>query len=67
MSHKTHPISYEGCCMPKDQGGLGIKQTQLTNYAFMFKILWNFLIKPNYLWCQVLSTSMTQSKTYWKV
>lgn len=54
MTHKTHLISWEVCCMPKDQGDLGIKLTQLINDDFMFKIIWNLLNNPNDLWCHVL-------------
>lgn len=42
--------------MPKKEGGLGLRCTQEMNGAFLMKILWNLIEKPNDLWTQVLSS-----------
>jgi ribonuclease HI len=42
------------CCQQKIHGGLGIKKPHIMNEAFLMKILWNLIHKPDDLWCKVL-------------
>ncbi|GAU36844.1 hypothetical protein TSUD_213680 [Trifolium subterraneum] len=51
---KPHLIGWDICCLSKNDGGLGIKSPHLMNEAFLMKILWNLINKPDDLWCQVL-------------
>ncbi|MCH96047.1 ribonuclease H, partial [Trifolium medium] len=54
QGRKTRLISWEVCCLPKNDGGLGIWQAQHMNEAFLMKMLWNLIKNPNDLWCKVL-------------
>jgi hypothetical protein len=40
QSHKPHLISWKVCCLPKEDGGLGIRSQHQMNEAFFMKILW---------------------------
>jgi hypothetical protein len=62
QSRKSHLISWETCCLPKEGGGLGFKRPQLMNEAFLMKILWNLINKPNDLWCKVLYSKYGRNK-----
>jgi len=53
-SRKPHPVGWDVCCLPKFDGGLGIKKPHHMNEAFLMKILWNLITNPNDLWCKVL-------------
>lgn len=53
-SKKRHAINWNQLCKPKDVGGLGIRNLQLMNDAFLSKILWRMHVEPTSLWAQVL-------------
>lgn len=54
--------------MPKDHVGLGAKNTQLLNNAFIFKMLQNLLTNINDLQCQcqVLINKYDKKKNTWE-
>jgi hypothetical protein len=54
QSRKPHLISWKVCCLPKEDGGLGIRSPHQMNEAFLMKMLWNMINKPDDLWCKVL-------------
>ena len=51
---KPHLINWEVCCLPKGDGGLGIRNQRKMNEAFLMKMLWNMINKHDDLWCKVL-------------
>ncbi|GAU10752.1 hypothetical protein TSUD_425200, partial [Trifolium subterraneum] len=51
---KPHLVSWNVCCLPKKDGGLGIKSPHQMNEAFLMKMLWNLINRPDDLWCKVL-------------
>ncbi|CAN0886537.1 Putative ribonuclease H protein At1g65750 [Linum grandiflorum] len=53
---KIHLVSWEQICQPKNQGGLGLRMDRQLNSAYMVKLGYLFLTKPNELWVQVLRT-----------
>lgn len=48
-ARKCHLIVWDTLCLPKFLGGLGFKNTSHVNDAFIMKIGWNVLTKPNEL------------------
>jgi len=59
---KPHLINWEVCCLPKGDGGLGIRNQKQMNEAFLMKILWNMINKPDDLWCKVLYSKYGRNK-----
>lgn len=53
-SKKLHLIGWETCKQDKDLGGLGIKDLCSQNEAFMMKLCWGILTKPEALWVKCL-------------
>jgi len=51
---KAHLVSWDVCCLPKMQGGLGFKRPHHMNEAFLMKMIWNLIKQPDKLWCKVL-------------
>ncbi|PNX73126.1 hypothetical protein L195_g029024 [Trifolium pratense] len=47
-------VGWDVCCLPKNEGGLGIKRPHHMNNAFLVKMLWNLINNPDDLWCKVL-------------
>jgi len=54
QSHRPHLVGWDVCCLPKNEGGLGIKRPHDMNDAILMKMLWNLINNPNDLWCKVL-------------
>jgi hypothetical protein len=65
QKRKPHLISWDVCCLPKKDGGLGIKSPLRMNDAFLMKILWNMINKPEDLWCKVLYNKYGWKKDLW--
>lgn len=49
---KIHLLSFEGVCLPKEFGGLGIKQAREINLALLCKWFWR--LKQDRLWVRLL-------------
>lgn len=52
--NKTHLISWERICKPKDQGGLGFRNFRELNKAYMMKLAWQLMNNPEKLWVQIM-------------
>ncbi|CAJ2634326.1 unnamed protein product [Trifolium pratense] len=63
QKRRPHLISWDVCCLPKKAGGLGIKSPHQMNDAFLMKILWNMINKPDNLWCK----DQFQNHTVWQL
>ncbi|CAI0476266.1 unnamed protein product, partial [Linum tenue] len=59
---KTHLVSWETICKPKDQGGLGLRTVRALNIAFMIKISWQMLNNEYDLWVKVLQVKYFHHK-----
>ena len=53
-SKKIAWISWEIVCLPKDKGGLGIKDINTFNLALLGKWMWNRMQHQGALWVAVL-------------
>ena len=53
-SKKIAWISWETVCLPKDKGGLGIKDINTFNLALLGKWMWNLMHQQGALWVAVL-------------
>ncbi|XP_021717958.1 uncharacterized protein LOC110685744 [Chenopodium quinoa] len=52
--NKVHILAWDTLQKPKDQGGIGISSAKQANAAFLTKLGWRVLTKPNLLWSRVL-------------
>jgi len=52
--HYLAQISWKRICLPKDQGGLGIKHLANWNKSFLLKLLWIWYQKQPLLWVDLL-------------
>ncbi|KAL0439753.1 UNVERIFIED_CONTAM: hypothetical protein Slati_2458300 [Sesamum latifolium] len=53
-SRKVHWISWDKLCVPKDEGGLGLKRLGAFNLAMLAKQLWRIISNSNALLSQML-------------
>ncbi|CAN1149058.1 Putative ribonuclease H protein At1g65750 [Linum perenne] len=55
-SRKVHLVSWERICLPKEDGGLGLKMARVLNRAYIMKLAFLFMKDPERLWVKVLHT-----------
>ncbi|CAN1127408.1 Putative ribonuclease H protein At1g65750 [Linum perenne] len=53
---KTHLVSWERICAPKENGGLGLKLSRILNRAYMTKLAFNFFRDTDRLWVRILQS-----------
>ncbi|CAL1392740.1 unnamed protein product [Linum trigynum] len=51
---RIHLINWKTICLPKDQGGLGLRNARDLNTAYFLKLAWGILKQPGELWVRVL-------------
>ncbi|CAN1163124.1 Putative ribonuclease H protein At1g65750 [Linum perenne] len=54
-SRRIHNVNWETVCKPKSLGGLGLRSAMELNKAFLMKVAWNLISKPDELWVKVLT------------
>lgn len=52
---KMHTVAWENICLPKEQGGLGLRRLRDMNMALLAKLGWRLLTEPDKLWTQTLT------------
>ncbi|CAN1193208.1 Putative ribonuclease H protein At1g65750 [Linum perenne] len=51
---KLHNVNWETVCKPKSLGGLGLRSARELNQAFLMKVAWGIITRPDELWAKVL-------------
>ncbi|CAA7036129.1 unnamed protein product [Microthlaspi erraticum] len=51
---KQHLVSWDKVCLPRSEGGLGIRKSGIMNVALVAKVGWRVLHDKTSLWAQVL-------------
>ncbi|CAN1129383.1 Putative ribonuclease H protein At1g65750 [Linum perenne] len=61
-NRRIHNVNWETVCSPKSQGGLGLRNARDLNKAFLMKLVWSLVTRPEELWAKVLiSKYMTRT------
>jgi len=64
QTHKPHLVRWDICCLPKNEGGFGIKRRpRRMNDVFLMKMLWNLIIKLDDLLFKVLNSKYGRNKS----
>lgn len=59
--------NWESFHLPKVLAGLGFRNLELMNYAFIMKLAWCIIINPNRWWVQCLLSKYGQNVDFWTV
>ncbi|CAN1147958.1 Putative ribonuclease H protein At1g65750 [Linum perenne] len=51
---KVHNVNWDTVCRPKNMGSLVLRSTRELNLAFLMKVAWNIISRPEELWVKTL-------------
>ncbi|GJV90198.1 putative RNA-directed DNA polymerase [Tanacetum coccineum] len=60
-------VSWEVTCLPKCEGGLGLRNLHIFNYALMTTHIWNIVSSKDSLWVRWIHTYKLQGRSFWDV
>ncbi|GLT80127.1 hypothetical protein SLA2020_515820 [Shorea laevis] len=63
-AHKPHLVNWNDVCLPRKQGGLGLRPASENNRALIAKLGWQLLTDQNKPWCQALSQKYLRKETF---
>jgi len=58
-------VAWKNICLPKAEGGLGLKDLKCWNSSFLLKNLWNIHQKKDTLWVQWVHQEFLHSSSIW--
>ncbi|GJS49209.1 hypothetical protein Tco_0599330 [Tanacetum coccineum] len=60
-------VAWELVCLPKDEGGLGIRRLELFNSALLVSHIWNLLSSKESLWVKWVHAYKLNGRNFWDV
>ncbi|GKC14710.1 hypothetical protein Tco_1011492 [Tanacetum coccineum] len=67
MRNEKAKVTWNVVCLPKDEGGLGIRRLDFFNKALMSVHVWNLLIKKTSLWVQWVHLYKIKDLNFWDI
>jgi hypothetical protein len=67
-SHPAHAkVAWVELCVPKREGGLGLKMLEDWNKASMLRHIWNLFVKSGSLWVAWINAYVLKGRSFWGV
>lgn len=60
-------VSWSDICLPREEGGLGIRTLRENNIACMLKHIWILFLDKESLWCKWIHSTFLKRKNFWIV
>ncbi|GKE61297.1 hypothetical protein Tco_1511664 [Tanacetum coccineum] len=60
-------VAWDVVCLPKDEGGLGVKRLDLFNKALMSSHVWKLLVRKDSLWVKWIHTYKIKHCNFWDI
>lgn len=60
-------VSWKTVCLPRREGGLGLRDIGLWNKTLCLKLIWNLFMKPDSLWAQWLHHYRLKEESFWSL
>nr|GEV14518.1 hypothetical protein [Tanacetum cinerariifolium] len=67
MSRGRAKVAWEVVCLPKDEGGLGVRRLDLFNKALMTSHIWKLLSHKESLWVKWVHMYKLQERNFWDI
>ncbi|XVF08796.1 hypothetical protein REPUB_Repub07fG0034100 [Reevesia pubescens] len=61
---KMHLLNWEQISSPKEEGGLGVRNTRKTNLAYLAKLGWHLLINKDCLWVEIMEKKYLKGRDF---
>lgn len=65
MRHGRAKVAWEDVCLPKCEGGLGIRSLELLNVALISTNVWSILTLKESLWVKWIHTHKLRGRNFW--
>lgn len=59
--------AWSSICLPKGEGGLGIRRTTEVNQALIAKLAWKMITEKESLWVRLLNGKYLKGRNFWQV
>ena len=66
QTHKAK-VSWDDLCVPKSEGGLGVRKFRETNRVFALKLIWRLFTQPSSLWVSWVTHYLLRYNSFWDV
>uniref|UniRef100_A0A2N9J3H3 Reverse transcriptase domain-containing protein n=1 Tax=Fagus sylvatica TaxID=28930 RepID=A0A2N9J3H3_FAGSY len=60
-------VSWDQVCLPKQEGGLGLKKVEDWNKAAVMKHIWNLFTQAGSLWVAWIHSELLKGRSFWTV
>ena len=60
-------VAWSNTCIPKDAGGLGIKDLHIWNKALMTRYIWNLLMNDKSVWVSWIDHYFLNGRSFWSI
>ncbi|GJT01427.1 hypothetical protein Tco_0822596 [Tanacetum coccineum] len=60
-------VAWDVVCLPKDEGGLGVRRLDTFNKALMVSHMWNFLSSKESLWVKWVHVYKLKGRNFWEL
>lgn len=64
---KQSKVSWRKVCLPKEEGGLGLKDLRTWNKIYGLKLIWNLFSKSGSLWVAWCRNHKLKRKCFWRL
>lgn len=66
QTHKAK-VSWDDLCVPKAEGGLGVRKLRESNRVFALKLIWRLFTQPSSLWVCWVKHYLLKYNSFWDV
>lgn len=67
LKHSGAKVAWHAVCVPKEEGGLGLRMLKTWNKASMMRHLWAICMKADTLWIKWIHTFILRNQSVWRV
>lgn len=67
LKHGKAKVSWKCICLPKEEGGLGLRRLDVWNMTLMSKHIWNIITHKESLWFRWIHSYHLSGRNFWEV
>lgn len=67
LNPRKNKLAWKDVCMPKNEGGLGLKSLNEVNKVSCYKLIWRIVSSTKSLWVNWIQKELLRSASFWSV